>query len=63
MRTSKWKDGEKFECRGGYSSLDEMCSKIKGAHVRNDRGRWCGCDGEHNHHIEHNGHDENGKEI
>jgi len=54
---------DKFECRGGYGSLDEMCSKVKGAHIRESHGvRWCGCDGEHHHHIEHNGH-ENGKET
>jgi len=62
LRTSRDKDGkEKFECRGGYGSLDEMCSKIQGAHVREDRGRWCGCNDDH-HHMEYNG-NEHGKDT
>jgi hypothetical protein len=27
-----------------HDTLQEFCDKIERAHVRHDRGKWCGCD-------------------
>ena len=53
LRTRKWNEGEDWECRKS-GSMDEMCKKIRGAHLRTDRGGWCGCDDNHYHIEWHN---------
>jgi hypothetical protein len=55
VRTAKWDGEEKWECRHAHD-VHELCKRIDGAHVRDDRDGWCGCD-DYNHHIEDNGAD------
>ena len=37
LRTRKWNEGEDWECRHA-ESVHDLCGKIDGAHVREDRG-------------------------